>query len=325
MGAWNRARVFFFLVITNCLVAVTLLGLVAVVGFIAPKASVKIKTLLMIVGAAFSVGMLGSLISLIFSRSSIIKALKVRVLNPGDSSLSPSEKRIVRRVHGMAQCMGLPPRVAKSILVGIYESDAPNAFATGLYPSRSLVSVSSSLLKELDETEQDGVVGHEIGHIVNGDVPVMGVLRGALRTFSVVAARLASVFLVFFFLRRARRLSESSWNLASWALTAFFERTFLILSLLLTAWFSRRRERNADFAGASVVGSKPLIEAFLALKKITKKARPSEEHALLMSGMVPSLGKVSGWFAMHFSLDQRIAQLKKWNLKPSKCFLNLPS
>jgi heat shock protein HtpX len=51
--------------------------------------------------------------------------------------------------------------------VGYYESTEPNAFATGATKNKSLVAVSTGLLNQMEKGEIEGVVGHEIAHILN--------------------------------------------------------------------------------------------------------------------------------------------------------------
>jgi hypothetical protein len=64
---------------------------------------------------------------------------------------------LVQTVHHLAQAAGLPmPEV------GIFESDAPNAFATGPTKSRALVAVSTGLLRRMDRPEIEGVLGRRL-------------------------------------------------------------------------------------------------------------------------------------------------------------------
>ena len=61
--------------------------------------------------------------------------------------------------------------------VGIYESPEPNAFATGPTRNRSLVAVSSGLLDAMNQSEIEGVIGHEMAHVLNGDMVTMTLLQ----------------------------------------------------------------------------------------------------------------------------------------------------
>src|SRR5918995_826960 len=78
--------------------------------------------------------------------------------------------------------------------VGIYDSPEVNAFATGPSKSRSLVAVSSGLLRALRRNEVEGVLAHEVAHIANGDMVTMTLLQGVMNAFVMFLARvIASV------------------------------------------------------------------------------------------------------------------------------------
>lgn len=72
----------------------------------------------------------------------------------------------------------------------MYESTEPNAFATGASKDRSLVAVSTGLLAQMDSSEIKGVIGHEMGHILNGDMVTMTLMQGVLNTFVIFLARI---------------------------------------------------------------------------------------------------------------------------------------
>lgn len=72
----------------------------------------------------------------------------------------------------------------------MYESAEPNAFATGASKHRSLVAVSTGLLAQMNSSEIKGVVGHEMAHILNGDMVTMTLMQGVLNTFVIFLARI---------------------------------------------------------------------------------------------------------------------------------------
>ena len=109
-------------------------------------------------------GMGGSLISLAMSRMMAKWMMGVKIIDPNtmDSELG----WLVSTVHNLARSANLPAMPE----VGIYESPELNAFATGPSASRSLVAVSTGLLDRMSREEIEGVLGHEITHISNGDM-----------------------------------------------------------------------------------------------------------------------------------------------------------
>lgn len=76
--------------------------------------------------------------------------------------------------------------------VGVYDSQEPNAFATGPTKNRALIAVSQGLLDTMSQTEIEGVIGHEMAHVINGDMVTMTLLQGVLNTAIIFVARILS-------------------------------------------------------------------------------------------------------------------------------------
>jgi len=76
---------------------------------------------------------------------------------------------LVEMVHELAR----RARLSKMPEVGVYESPDMNAFATGPSKDNSLVAVSSGLLYKMRRNELEGVLGHDVAHIANGDMVTM--------------------------------------------------------------------------------------------------------------------------------------------------------
>src|SRR5437588_7109461 len=67
--------------------------------------------------------------------------------------------------------------------VGIFDSPEPNAFATGANRNSALVAVSSGLLRQMNRTEIEAVLGHEMTHVANGDMGTLPLVQGVVNTF----------------------------------------------------------------------------------------------------------------------------------------------
>src|SRR3954468_9089850 len=78
------------------------------------------------------------------------------------------EPRLYNLLENLSISRGIPMPKLK-----VVESDALNAFATGLNPSQYAISVTQGLLNNLDDAEVEAVLGHELTHIRNGDVRMM--------------------------------------------------------------------------------------------------------------------------------------------------------
>ena len=126
-------------------------------------------------------GMVGSLMSLALSRIMAKMMLGITVLPPGRAG---QYEGLVSMVSQIAKSAGIPmPEV------GIYESPEPNAFATGPTKSRSLIAFSTGILRQMNHEELEGVTGHEISHIKNGDMVTMTLLQGVVNAFVMFLSR----------------------------------------------------------------------------------------------------------------------------------------
>ena len=114
-------------------------------------------------------GMVGSLMSLMMSKQMAYWFMGVkRVEN------NPHYSDLVATIHQIAQRAGMK----KMPDVGVYASPEVNAFATGPSKNNSLVAVSEGLLRSMSKDEVEGVLAHEVSHIVNGDMVTMTLIQG---------------------------------------------------------------------------------------------------------------------------------------------------
>src|SRR6267154_1913532 len=168
-------RIFLFFAI-NILVVVTL-SLVLNIFHVQPFLQgygLNIQSLLIF---CFIWGMGGAFISLALSKQMAKWMMGVRVIDPNtaDSEL----RHLMTTVHQLARNAHLPSMPE----VGIFDSPEPNAFATGPTKRRSLVAVSTGLLRKMSQKELEGVLAHEISHIANGDMVTMTLIQGIVNAF----------------------------------------------------------------------------------------------------------------------------------------------
>ncbi len=78
------------------------------------------------------------------------------------------------RLHNLVEEVAIAAGVPKPA-VYVVDDPAPNAFATGRSPEQAAIAVTTGLLDKLDRSELEGVIAHEMAHIVNQDVRVMTV------------------------------------------------------------------------------------------------------------------------------------------------------
>lgn len=217
-------------------------------------------------------------------------------------SASSAEKLVYKTVETIAQKNGITmPEV------GIYESPEVNAFATGATRNSSLVAVSRGLLDQMQPDEIEGVVAHEMAHILNGDMVTMTLLQGVINAFVIFLSRaLAHVISM-----ALRKDEEGSNGFVYFGITIVLEILLGILGSLIVMAYSRRREFAADAGSATFVGKKKMIDALRALQRIHET-----NIAVASDPKIAALkidGKTSGFlhlFASHPPLEERIQALQ---------------
>jgi len=245
----------------------------------------------------------GALISLALSRIMAKMMMGVRVIDPQTGD--PVLRDLVMTVHKLARGANLPAMPE----VGIYESPEVNAFATGPSKSRSLVAVSSGLLQRMNKGEVEGVLGHEIAHVANGDMVTMTLIQGIVNAFVMFFARILA-----FVLANAMRSSDDERSgpspMVMYLATMVFEILFSLLGMMVVAYFSRWREFRADQGGAGLAGREKMIGALEALRRGTQLI--DESHPSLATLKISGRpGGLMALLASHPPLEVRIERLRK--------------
>jgi len=247
-------------------------------------------------------GMAGAMISLALSRVMAKWTMKVQVIDPQNAS--PSEQRLLQTVYNLAQGANLRTMPE----VGIYDSPELNAFATGPTQSRALVAVSSGLLQRMNQAEIEGVLGHEVTHIVNGDMVTMALLQGVVNAFVLFLSRVLAYVLASAL--RGDRNSRGISTAVFFPLQIVLQIVFMILGSILVAWFSRYREYRADAGGSQLAGQQKMIGALEALQRaydVVEPGQPPAIRAMQISGHNCGLMQL---FASHPPLEERIRRLQ---------------
>lgn len=295
-------RIFMFLAI-NLLVVVTL-SLILNIFHVQPFLrgyGLNIQSLLIF---CLIWGMGGAFISLALSRKMAKWMMGVRIINPDTSD--PELRRLTATIDQLSRDAHLPAMPE----VGIFESPEPNAFATGPTKRRSLIAMSTGLLRRMSQKELEGVLAHEIAHISNGDMVTMTLIQGIVNAFVMFLARiLASVFSG---LGRSRNENSSGSYFSYMMLVFFFEVIFMILGSTVVCWFSRFREFRADRGGADLAGKDKMIAALESLQRMQEIRDPQMDKSSVAAFKI-STRKKSGLmllFATHPPLSERISRLK---------------
>jgi heat shock protein HtpX len=293
----------FLLLATNLAVMVMLsivLSLLGVSGYIDRFGNLNFGALAIF---CFVWGMGGAFISLAISRWVAKRSLGVQLVDgrTGREDLD----WLHRTVERQAQMANLPmPEV------GVYDSPEVNAFATGPSRSRSLVAVSTGLLRTMGRREIEGVLGHELSHIANGDMVTMTLLQGVMNAFVMFLARVIAFFVAQFIAGRSdgRRSDSGMATMVSFLVRIVLEIVFGIIGSMITAWFSRHREFRADAGGAQLAGRDSMVSALRRLQQ-TAELVDTQQAALATMKIAGAKGFMA-LLSTHPPLEQRIAALQ---------------
>jgi heat shock protein HtpX len=253
-------------------------------------------------------GMGGAFISLAMSRLMAKWFMGVQIIPPDTSD--PDLRELVDMVHRLARQAGLPALPE----VGLYESPEVNAFATGPTKSRALVAVSTGLLQRMRHSEVEGVLGHEVTHIANGDMVTMTLIQGVINAFVMFLARVLA-FIVSQAMRSRddERDGGGSW-LVQFLLIQVFQVVFSLPGMMVINWFSRWREFRADAGGARLAGRQNMIGALRALQRLhdpeAAQAAASQAQGFQSLKISGHSGGLALLFASHPPLEDRIARLE---------------
>jgi heat shock protein HtpX len=252
---------------------------------------------LLVFAAVFGFG--GAIISLLMSKWSAKRMMGVRIIEQPRDAVETWLVETVRRQAREAG-IGMPE-------VGIFDSPDPNAFATGANKNKALVAVSTGLLQRMKREEVEAVLGHEVGHVANGDMVTLTLIQGVVNTFVIFLARIIGGFV-----DRAIFKNEEGRGIGYFVIVMVTELLLGILASVIVMWFSRQREFRADIAGAKLSSPRHMVGALEALKRVHQpEALPQQMAAFGINGGIG--GGLKKLFMSHPPLDERIDALKRAN------------
>ncbi len=268
-----------------------------------------LTVMLVLLGGAFG-GRSGMVIALIFAfvmnflsywfSDRIVLAMYGA--QPVSEADAPALHAIVRRLATKAS---IPmPRIY------LIPNDAPNAFATGRNPAHAAVAVTEGIMRILSEDELEGVLAHELAHVLNRDVligTIAATLAGAI-TYLAHMAQWAAMF-------GGRRDDDEGGGNPIATLVLAIVAPFAAMLVQLAV--SRSREFQADATGARLAGrASPLAHALgkleAASQAVPMDASPATAHLFIVNPL--SGESFTRLFSTHPPIQERIARLRAMRL-----------
>lgn len=243
-------------------------------------------------------GMGGAFISLLMSKWMAKTFHGVQIIDR--NTPHPELRRLLDKVHDFARRANLP----KMPEVGIYDSPDVNAFATGPSKGNALVAVSTGLLRRMNDAEVDGVLGHEIAHIANGDMVTMTLIQGIVNAFAMFFSRILANIV-------ASNVDEKFREIVRFVAVILGDIAFTLLGSLVVNYFSRQREFRAD-AGSAMLGSKAnMVAALRKLQTLHELPEPREGEGATAALMINNRARsgLAYYFMTHPPLEERIESL----------------
>jgi heat shock protein HtpX len=272
------------MILTMFLLAVVYLAFLAVLYYL----GAGLLTMVVFMGAFM-------FIQYYYSDKMVLFSMKAKIVSENEA---PDLHQTVDRLCAIAN---LPkPKIA------VVNSNVPNAFATGRNQKNSAVAVTTGLIKLLNPTELEAVIGHELTHIKNRDSMVL--------TIGSFLSSLAAMIVQYaFFFGGGNRDRNSSNIIIIWIVSAIV----YAVSYMLIMALSRYREFAAD-RGAAVITGQPsnLASALMKISNVMPRI-PTQDLRKVESNnaffIIPAVSKSSIFrlFSTHPPVEERIAALEK--------------
>jgi len=213
------------------------------------------------------------------------------------------EPRLYRIVENLAITEGMPmPKVY------VINDPAPNAFATGRDPEHAVVAATTGLLELMTDSELEGVMAHEMGHVKNYDIRVSLIVFGLVIAVGLIADM---IFRMIFWGGRGRDSNGGPAALVFLAIGIVAAILAPIVAAVVQAAVSRQREYLADATGALTTRHPEALAS--ALQKLGEYGRPVARTNTSMSHLWISdpnrPGFLSRMFSTHPPIPERVARL----------------
>jgi len=210
------------------------------------------------------------------------------------------ELRLLMTMRDLARRAGQPvPRL------GIVDAPLFNAFTLGFGRRSACIVVGRGLLEALDEETLPAILAHEMAHVLKGDLRTLTWLHAAVNVVTVQPARLVGQIVDQGLLRRDRP------GIGYYLTLCLAQLSCGWLASLLSGWFSRQREFDADRTAARLVGAHTMCAALEALRRLESEQACSCPLWLNAGGFGAFLRALRGLLRTHPDLEERIQRLSR--------------
>lgn len=249
-----------------------------------------------------SMAISGLIFATVYAAISYYSGMKMSLAVNGAHEITKQDNpRLWRTVENLTIANGMPmPRVY------IMDDPAPNAFATGRNPDHAAVCATTGLLNIMNDSELEGVMAHELGHVKNYDIRVSMIAFALSAVISILADM---ILRMTFFRDRDEDNGNNAFVLVIGIVAAIIAP---LVALLIQMAISRKREYLADATGALTTrypeGLASALEKIAQAGSIVQKQNTSTAHLFFANPLKKS--SITSLFSTHPPIEERIARLR---------------
>lgn len=249
-----------------------------------------------------SLAISGLIFATVYAAISYYSGMKMSLAVNGAHEITKQDNpRLWRTVENLTIANGMPmPRVY------IMDDPAPNAFATGRNPDHAAVCATTGLLNIMNDSELEGVMAHELGHVKNYDIRVSMIAFALSAVISILADM---ILRMTFFRDRDEDNGNNAFVLVIGIVAAIIAP---LVALLIQMAISRKREYLADATGALTTrypeGLASALEKIAQAGSVVQKQNTSTAHLFFANPLKKS--SITSLFSTHPPIEERIARLR---------------
>lgn len=249
-----------------------------------------------------SMAISGLIFATVYAAISYYSGMKMSLAVNGAHEITKQDNpRLWRTVENLTIANGMPmPRVY------IMDDPAPNAFATGRNPDHAAVCATTGLLNIMNDSELEGVMAHELGHVKNYDIRVSMIAFALSAVISILADM---ILRMTFFRDRDEDNGNNAFVLVIGIVAAIIAP---LVALLIQMAISRKREYLADATGALTTrypeGLASALEKIAQAGSVVQKQNTSTAHLFFANPLKKS--SITSLFSTHPPIEERIARLR---------------
>lgn len=225
-----------------------------------------------------------------------------------------TSRKLYPHLYHTTESLSLAAGMSTSPKCYVIKDSALNAFATGFKPENSYIVVTTGLIEKLNREELEGVLAHEMSHILNQDIKLMLYVAGLIGVFTLIGT-----FCYYMAITPSNSKESGKLKLIFFGLWILFSIIAPFFAVLFKFALSRKREYLADSNGALLTRyPEGLASALEKIKNdpdpLVDKANNATAHLFISTPFRKNkLNFIKNLFSTHPPIESRIKRLRNRN------------